>query len=325
MTIKTILSENNERAERLDKLYPKASNQKPLIGLALGGGGGRGWAHIGIIRKLEQLGLKPHIVTGTSIGAVVAGCYLAGKLDYLQEWACRLNTFRILRFLDFRISGGGVIGGNKLIEELSRHLGEINIEDLPHRFGSIATDLYTGQEIWATKGRLTDAMHASFAIPGIFKPVPFGDTVLVDGALVNPIPINIARALGADIVIAVNLNGNFRNKRQRASGLAQERKPPPRAVDKIKYITRRRINAFARPTDESPSVLNTLLAAGNLMQERIARINMAENPPDVLIGPRVDHVGILEFDRAEELINIGITAVGRATHTIEDALTLESR
>lgn len=320
MTQDDSLSEDVKPAEQLGQPIYRT---KPRIGLALGGGGGRGWAHIGVLSRLLERGLKPDIITGTSMGAVVAGCYAAGCFQSLKDWACGLTTFRMLRYLDFRLTGGGMIGGDRLVQELTQNIGDTHIEDLPTKFGAIATDLHTGQEVWIRKGPLVDSIHASFAIPGVFKPVTWGDTLLVDGGLVNPVPINLARSLGADVVIAVSLAVDMRSKYRHPSGLTEEKAAPSHMSNSIKDIAERRIESLIRPTLETPSALNTLLTAGNVMQERISRIRMAGNPPDVLIGPRVGHVGFLEFDRAAELIEIGAAAVDRAAHAIEDALALE--
>lgn len=320
---KDVLSDDYGFEPKSPSTAANSTNKKVKIGLALGGGGGRGWAHIGVIQRLEERGLIPDVIAGTSIGGVVGGAYVGNKLDRLEDWACRLNTFRILRFLDFRLWGGGMIGGSKLIEELESHFGDTQIDMLDRKFGTVATDLFTGQEIWLREGSLIQAMHSSYAIPGVFKPVPYGETLLVDGALVNPVPVSLARSLGADVVIAVNLNADMRNRHRAKSGLIDETLSPPHMSMQVTDFAERRLDSLVRPTAESPSVLNTLLAASNVMQERIARIRLAGNPPEISIAPRVGHIGILEFHRAKELIEEGRAAVDRATHAIEDALALD--
>ena len=176
------------------------------IGLALGGGAARGFAHIGVIRTLVAKGFKPDIIAGTSIGAVVGGCYAAGKLDEFEEWARSLTRRGVLGYLDVSLGGSGLISGGRLAEQLTEAVGDVTIEDLPLRFAAIATEIGTGHEIWLTRGRLADALRASYALPGIFPPVQVGERWLVDGALVNPVPVSAARALGARLVIAVNVN-----------------------------------------------------------------------------------------------------------------------
>src|ERR1700760_2997663 len=182
--------------------------RRPVIGLALGGGAARGFAHIGIVRTLIAHGIVPNVVVGTSIGAVVGGAYAAGHLDTLEEWARSLQPRNIFGYLDIRLNGSGLIGGEKLATQLEAAIGPTLIEALPIKFASVATEVRTGHEIWLTHGRIVDAMRASYALPGIFSPVMVGDRWLVDGALVNPVPVSAARALGAEIVIAANLSSD---------------------------------------------------------------------------------------------------------------------
>ena len=185
------------------------SIRRPVIGLALGGGAARGFAHIGIIRTLVAHGILPNVVVGTSIGAVVGGAYASGHLDTVEEWARSLQPRNIFGYLDIRLNGSGLIGGAKLAAELEATMGQGLIEDLPVKFATVATEVRTGHEIWLTHGRMVDAMRASYALPGIFSPVLVGDRWLVDGALVNPVPVSAARALGAEIVIAANLSSDI--------------------------------------------------------------------------------------------------------------------
>src|SRR6187200_90612 len=181
---------------------------RPTIGLALGGGAARGFAHIGVIRALEAHGIVPDVIVGTSIGAVVGGCYAAKEMDNLDRWARTLTVRGVLGYLDISLSGSGLIGGGHLAAQLETGLKESRVEDLPIRFAAIATEFNTGHEIWLTRGRLSDALRASYSLPGIFPPVRIGGRWLVDGALVNPVPVSAARALGARVVIAVNLNAD---------------------------------------------------------------------------------------------------------------------
>src|ERR1700755_1144734 len=184
------------------------ARRRPVIGLALGGGAARGFAHIGMLRTLIAHGIVPNIVVGTSIGAVIGGAYAAGHLDPLEEWARSLQPRNIFSYLDIRLNGSGLIGGTKLAAELETSMGQTLIEDLPIKYATVATEVRTGHEIWLTQGRMVDAMRASYALPGIFSPVMVGDRWLVDGALVNPVPVSTARAFGAEIVIAANLSSD---------------------------------------------------------------------------------------------------------------------
>ena len=180
------------------------------IGLALGGGAARGWSHIGVMRVLQREGIVPDVIAGSSVGAVVAGCYAADKLDQLEEFAVSLTKRRVMGLLDFHITGSGLIAGDRLRRLLEHDLAALRIENLPLRFATIATELGTGHEIWITRGPLVEALRASYALPGVFDPVKLGGRWLMDGAIVNPIPVTTARALGADLVVCVNLNGDIR-------------------------------------------------------------------------------------------------------------------
>src|SRR6202162_4545411 len=211
-----------ESASVLDKLMGRGQNgpdgrdkvglgsiRRPVIGLALGGGAARGFAHIGIVRTLVAHGIVPHVVVGTSIGAGVGGAYAAGHLDRLEDWARSLQPRNIISYLDIRLNASGLIGGTKLAAELEAAMGPSLIEELPVKFATVATEVRTGHEIWLTHGRIVDALRASYALPGIFSPVLVGDRWLVDGALVNPVPVSAARAFGAEIVIAANLSSDI--------------------------------------------------------------------------------------------------------------------
>src|SRR6202162_1266384 len=186
----------------------KPERNRPKIGLALGGGAARGWAHIGVLRALDELGLKPDIIAGTSIGAVVGGCYAADALDSVEAFARDLTRRRVFGLLDLNFAGSGLIAGNRLRKLLLGRLRRRRIEELAPRFVCVATELGTGHEIWMSRGRLVEAMRASYALPGIFQPVNVAGRWLVDGALVNPVPVSAARALGAEIVIAVSLSSD---------------------------------------------------------------------------------------------------------------------
>ena len=184
------------------------STGRPTIGLALGGGAARGWAHIGVLKSLVSAGLMPDIVAGTSMGAVAGACYVTGKLNALEDFATSLTRRRLFGFLDFNFGGSGLISGQRLSARLERHLQHFEIERLDRKFVAVATELGTGHEVWLNKGSLVDALRASFALPGIFRPVQINGRWLIDGALVNPIPVSVCRALGARIVIAVNLSSD---------------------------------------------------------------------------------------------------------------------
>ncbi|MBI1777317.1 MAG: patatin-like phospholipase family protein [Proteobacteria bacterium] len=303
--------------------------QRPLIGLALGSGVARGWAHLGVLRGLGRLGIKPDIVCGTSIGALVGGSHLSGRIDQLEVWARSLTKFRMVSYLDFKLGGGGMIGGARLLKEMEDHLGGLDIADLPQPFAAIATDLSTGHEVWLREGPLVDAMRASFSMPGVFPPVRLGDRWLIDGALVNPVPVSVCRAMGAQMTIAVNLHADLIGKLRRpgrtyptVAGFdllaeLEETRPDDTGWRADNFLTR----MFGRDPD-APSMFGVMVSALNIVQDRLARSRLAGEPPDVTITPRVGHIGLLEFHRADEVIAEGESAVDRAVADIRDALAI---
>ena len=305
------------------------SIRRPVIGLALGGGAARGFAHIGILRTLIANGIVPDVVVGTSIGAVVGGAYAAGQLDALEEWGRSLQGMRnILGYLDIRLTGSGLLGGDKLATRLEEAIGQSLIEDLPIKFATVATEVRTGHEIWLTRGRVVDAMRASYALPGIFSPVLIGDRWLVDGALVNPVPVSAARALGAEIVIAANLSSDiFTHSTTIYSHGAM---PTPVAAVPEETTAKRRFPRLfsAEKTMKReffgsagrPGISSVMVDAFNIMQDRITRARLAGDPPDLLISPRVGHFGWFDFHRGEDLIAHGVRAAERALESIQEAI-----
>lgn len=295
----------------------------PKIGLALGSGLARGFVHLGVVRALKRHGIEPTIVSGTSMGAVVGGAYLAGKIDRLEHWAYSLTRFRTLSYLDFKIRNSGLIGGERLMRLMEDNFGDVTIENLPHPFAAVAADLVTGHEVWIQEGRLVDAMRASFALPGIFAPAYKNDRWLIDGALVNPVPVSVCQALGATMTIAVNASGDIIGKArspQENLPVAEDFKGldengNPRTAGLVDRI-------FRKESKDSPSMFGVMIGAMNIIQDRLSRSRLAGDPPDVLITPRVGHIGLMEFDRAEELIDEGEAAVERALPDIKAAYTV---
>jgi NTE family protein len=289
------------------------------IGLALGGGAARGWAHIGVLKALERHGIRPDIIAGTSIGAVVGGCYAADHLDNLERWARELTPKRIFGYLDFNFAGTGLISGQRLCDRLEQHLGDRNIEDLGTRFTAVATEIGTGHEHWLSRGRLVDAVRASYALPGVFRPVKVNGRWLFDGALVNPIPVSVCRALGARFVIAVNLNFDILG---RGSVISTPEAVFPETDEQlhlaplaegegkkgVRALLQRQI--FGKG-DGAPGISTVMVDALNIVQDRIARSRLAGDPPDTMISPRLQDVGLFDFHRAEEAIERGMHAVER--------------
>jgi NTE family protein len=306
------------------------SIRRPVIGLALGGGAARGFAHIGILRTLIAHGIVPNVVVGTSIGAVVGGAYAAGHLDTLEEWARSLQPRNILGYLDIRLNGSGLIGGDKLASQLEASIGQTLIEDLPLKYATVATEVRTGHEIWLTHGRMVDAMRASYALPGIFSPVLVGDRWLVDGALVNPVPVSAARALGAEIVIAANLSSDVfthsttiysHGPSAEAPEAVIEPALPKRGLGRL-FSAERTVKREFFGSGGRPGISSVMVDAFNIMQDRITRARLAGDPPDLLITPRIGQIGWFDFHRADDLIAFGARAAERAIDSIQEAINI---
>jgi NTE family protein len=312
------------------------STRRPVIGLALGGGAARGFAHIGIIRSLIAHGIVPNVIVGTSIGAVVGGAYAAGHLDTLEKWARSLQPRNILSYLDIRLNGSGLIGGDKLAGQLEAAVGQTLIEELPVKFATVATEVRTGHEIWLTHGRLVDAMRASYALPGIFAPVLVGDRWLVDGALVNPVPVSAARAFGAEIVIAANLSSDVfahsttvysHGASAEVAVVAPEPEPPPEPIPPKRgfgrlFSAERAVKREFFGGGGRPGISSVMVDAFNIMQDRITRARLAGDPPDLSIAPRVGQIGWFDFHRADDLIAHGARAAERAIESIQEAIQI---
>lgn len=303
------------------------------IGLALGGGAARGWSHIGVIRALKAAGIEPDIIAGTSIGAVVGGCYATGKLDDIESFACELTARGVWNFLDFNLSGSGLITGTRLSARLKTLLGECRIEDLSRQFAAVATEIGTGHEIWLSKGSLAEAVRASYALPGIFKPVKLNGRWLFDGALVNPVPVSVCRAMGARYVIAVNLNFDLSSRGTVApqfdiSELEAEAEAEAEAV--AEAAPRNFINGFGARRllqrqifgkgENVPGISTVMVDAFNIVQDRIARSRLAGDPPDAMISPRLHGYNLFDFHRAGDLIDLGRVAAEREMETIRQEI-----
>lgn len=297
------------------------------VGFALGGGLARGFAHIGVLKVLRQHNITPSIVTGTSIGSVVGAAYLTGKLDDFEEWALSLNRMRILSYLDFRVRSAGLIGGKRLEKLLNHHFGGVDIEEIETPFIAIAADLLTGHEVWLRKGNLIQAMRASFALPGVFPPVERNHRFLVDGALVNPVPVSPCQAMGARMTIAVDLSSDMIGKAadpgkayQRVAGFDMfdsDDVPEEKQKEIKKFALSRRL---FRRQENSPSLFGTMVSALGILQDRLTRSRLAGDPPDIHITPEIGHIGLLEFERAEELIALGEAAALKALPEIKAAM-----
>lgn len=307
--------------------------KKGSVGIALGSGSARGWAHIGVLRALADVGIEPDIICGASVGALVGAAYAYGHLNSLTDWAEELDLIEIFRYMDVRlVEGGGFVQGKRLMDLLKQHIGDIDIESLPKAFATVATDLSSGREVWFRSGPLLDAVRASISLPGIFTPVSSDGQWLVDGGLVNPVPVSLCRAMGARIVIAVNLNGDIvgRHLRRTEYRPAEDEKPAAeiRFLEKLSSSLMKRAsslkNGEEKPDEWTPGLFDVLASSINIMQDRITRSRMAGDPPDIILSPRLGHIGLLEFDRAAETIEEGRKCVGRMLPALKDAVAADS-
>ncbi|MBN2282686.1 MAG: patatin-like phospholipase family protein [Deltaproteobacteria bacterium] len=303
--------------------------KKQVVGLALGSGSARGWSHIGIIRALGERGIVPDIVCGCSAGAVIGGAYAAGYLDDLEEWGRSLALKDVVSFFDISVMSGGVIAGKRLMDFLGGHMGDPRIEALPVRFAAVATDLDTGREMWFTSGPLLEAVRASMALPGFLAPLKIGDRWYVDGGLVNPVPVSLCRAMGADTVIAVNLNSSMVGKWNQPSrrGSASTDVQDEHTNESLSDLAERIRKKFAKSLEtvmaqiwqgdsHRPGLFDVLATSIDIMQDRITRSRMAGDPPDLILSPRLEHLGLLEYYRAAEGIEEGRNCVHRAEHAV---------
>lgn len=293
------------------------------IGLALGGGAARGWAHIGILDALSEQGIEPDILCGTSIGSLVGASYVAGNLKHLEAWVRSLTRFATIRFFEINSSLSGFVDTERLHGFLNRYVADdhLLIEELAKRFAAVSTDLQTGREIWFTRGPILEAVWASISMPGLFPAIRNNNRWLVDGGLVNPVPVSVCRALGADIVIAVNLNGDIVGRH-----FARPAAPSVQANGlrgKITGMVREYTDTFFpahRGGDKPPSLFDAIAGSVNIIQDRITRSRMAGDPPDILLSPKLSHIGLLEFYRADAAIAEGKKCIERMLPEIRHIL-----
>ena len=300
-----------------------AQKRSAKLGIALGGGVARGWAHIGAVRRLDELGVKPDIIAGTSVGALVGGFWSAGRLDALEDWALNLSRTRMLSYVDVVLNGSGLMGGKRLEKALLQFLPPTDIDSLKQEFVAVTAELATGHEVWLRDGDLADAMQAAYALPGVFPPRAVNGRWLIDGALVNPLPVSACRALGARAVIAIGLHADAfslgvaeRKARFNEDQMNQDIASAKSAGAPDKGVLRRLFHAGAN----APGVGTVMLASFNILMDRITRSRLAGDPPDVLVTPQVGHIALLDFDKAEELISLGRKAVDEMRPQIESAL-----
>lgn len=308
-------------------------DEKLKIGIALGSGSARGWAHIGVLHALKDMGIEPDIVAGCSIGAFVGAAYASDQLDVLEEWSKTLTWKEIIGFFDLSLSKGGLIEGEKLFEFIREKAGDPEIETLSRKFGAVATELKSGREVWLREGSLFDSVRASVAFPGLISPSNLHNKWLIDGGLINPVPVSLCRAMGADVVIAVNLNGDLLKNTAKtvelnadnsesitdneASFFERLSTPLKLEINKQKnFLT----SKFFNQNVKNPGTFEVMASSINIMQDRITRSRMAGDVPEIIISPKLSQLGLLEFDKAEFAIEEGRKSVERIQSIIKEVL-----
>jgi NTE family protein len=321
--------QNGDNAAGGEDSRSEPLSRRPSVGLVLGGGAARGFAHIGVLRTLIAKGIVPDVIAGTSIGAVIGGCYAAGNLDGVEAWCRSLTRRSVLGYLDVSFSGSALLNGGRLADKLFETAGDAVIEQLPVRFAAIATEFGTGHEIWITRGPLVEAARASYALPGMFPPIRIGGRWLMDGALVNPVPVSTARALGARVVIAVNVNTDLYG---RGTTIQDHGGPGAAATEApMEEVVAQRspLGRFASERADKrrffgeagrPGLSTVMVEAFNVMQDRLTRARLAGDPPDILISPRLGRIGLFDFHRAAEMIDLGAEAAEKALEHVDEVI-----
>ena len=309
----------------------KERDRKTTVGLALGGGVARGWAHIGAIKALMEANIEIDIISGTSIGALVGGYYVTENIDSLEKWALTLNKNKIVNYLDIQWGGTSIIKGQRLSRILKSHFRNVNIEDISQSFIAVSCDLETGEEIWLQSGSIFQAIQASYALPGIFEPVKINGKYMIDGALANPVPVAACRSLGANIVVGIGLNdygGSAISSNNVLSNSITIKKRKRKFIEKLMqkiYNFRPEkilMDTFFKknPKNKKPKLGMVMIDALDITMDRLARNCLAKNPADIYITPNISHIGMLEFTKAEELINLGYEAVKKEIPNILEAI-----
>ena len=299
-------------------------SDSPSIALALGSGASRGWSHVGVINALVDAGIEPDIVCGTSVGAIVGASYVAGNLSTLEEWVLNSNRTDVYRFFDVKFSQSGFVDIKRLEKFLHENVAgdDVCIEDLPKPFVAVSTCLNNGQEVWLQEGSVANAVRASMSLPGLFPPVRDEGRWLVDGGLVNPVPVTACRALGADIVIAVNLNADIVGKGLKRSDItsAEEEEGLLRYLKQQAKEYSNSLFSTGNDGDSPPGLLSVISSSINIFQDRITRSRLAGDPADIIIAPRLRDVGLLDFGKAEEAMKAGKECVRKLLPDIEELI-----
>ena len=307
---------------------------RKTVGLVLGCGSSRGWAHIGAIEALEDANIPIDLIVGCSIGSYIGAIYASQSIKSLKDFVLKMDGKKVFSYFDIVLPRSGLLDGTKKLMELfSMHTDVQNFSELKIPVMMVATDLETGQKVVLKSGKLLNALRASMSIPGLFAPARIKNRWLVDGGLVDPVPVSVARAVGADIVIAIDLSSGIISKQKRKKQKFQSKKTPVEQEEKknelieklSKYYEnagssfKNKINDLFKKEASTPDIIETVTTSFNIMQDRITRINLAVPPPNVLIQPHLGELKMLDFDQVEHTIEEGYI---RAKEKIEDIMIM---
>ena len=318
--------------KKCEEVIPAKDPAPKKIGLALGSGSARGWSHLGVIRAIREAGITVDMVSGTSMGAMIAGAFAAGYIDSLEAWARKLTWPDIISFMDVNLPRAGLFEGERVTKYLRERIADPQIEALSIPFAAVATELNSGREVWFREGSLMDAIRASISMPGIFTPFQRGGEWFVDGGLVNPIPVSVCRHMGADIVIAVNLNSDIMGRQfMRRSDKPSQKSTKSMLSQKLASLINDKLKSgqvslfkslIQEQPERGPSIIQVISKSVYIMQDRMTKQRLASDPPDVIISPHLAHIGLLEFNRADESIDEGYRATQLLMPVIMDMIAM---
>ena len=310
----------------------KSANSK--IGLALGSGAARGWAHIGVIKALEKENIPIHFISGSSVGSYVGAVYSGGGFESLKEFALSMDRKKVLSYIDVVFPRSGLINGKNAKILYSMHTKIMGFDELPIPVKMVATDMDTGEKLILDKGNIPEAIRASCSIPGIFTPVKMGNRWVIDGGLIDPVPVSVVKSMGADFVIAVDLNSGVINrqkkkKKEKNINSDTQRKAVARneivnqlfsKYDQAGKLMKNKLNSWFNQSESSPHIINIIGSAIGIMQAQITKNNLEIDRPDVLIQPQLAGVKMFDYDQAEKSINEGYDRTMEKIKTITNLL-----
>ena len=298
------------------------------IGLALGSGAAKGWAHIGVIQALTEMGIVVDVVAGCSVGALVGAAYATNRLNAMTRWVCGFHHWDVIRLMDLSWQRGGLLRGDRVFNQVRHILRTQQIEECAIKFGAVTTNLTTARELWLTEGDLHHAIRASCSMPGLLAPVPHNAYWLVDGAVVNPVPVSLARALGADVVIAVDLQHNATLGHDDMLSVTPMSTENNTAVTRFNWQNKLRqrlaMGLHRQRANRAPSAMDIMTTSIQVLENRLKMHRMAGDPPDVVVQPYCPQIATLDFHRAQEAIAAGRLAVEKKHEELQQLVTQDA-